>query len=147
MDAGSRLGRGFILTIDYGRDAAELYDERHMSGTMMAYSQHRATEDFLHAPGEQDLTAHVNFTALDLWGRRSGLTRTGCVSQMQFLVAMGQRNEFADIYDPGANEVERVRARLMLKTLIHPEGMGETFQVFVQHKGIESPRLTGLAGL
>jgi SAM-dependent MidA family methyltransferase len=147
MDAGRRLGRGFVLSIDYGREASELYDERHMSGTLMAYSQHRATEDFLQAPGEQDLTAHVNFTALDLWGRRVGLAKTGCVSQMQFLVAMGQHNEFADLYEPGASEVDRIRARLMLKTLIHPEGMGETFQVFVQHKGIEAPQLTGLAGL
>jgi SAM-dependent MidA family methyltransferase len=147
MDAGSRLGRGFVLSVDYGHEAAELYDERHMSGTLMAYSQHRATEEFLQAPGEQDLTAHVNFTALDRWGSRAGLDKTGCVSQMQFLVAMGRRNEFADLYEPGAGEVDRIRARLMLKTLIHPEGMGETFQVFVQHKGIEAPPLTGLAGL
>ena len=76
-EAGTRLGRGFVLTVDYGREAAELYDERHMRGTLLAYSRHRATEDFLRAPGEQDLTAHVNFTALDLWGRRSGLTRSG----------------------------------------------------------------------
>ena len=66
---------------------------------------------------------------------------------MEFLVAMGRANEFADLYEPGATEVERMRARLMLKTLIHPEGMGETFQVFMQHKGIDAPRLSGLAGL
>jgi SAM-dependent MidA family methyltransferase len=141
-EAGKRLGRGFVLTVDYGREAAELYDERHMRGTLLAYSRHRATEDFLHAPGEQDLTAHVNFTALDLWGRRAGLTRSGSVSQMQFLVALGQANEFADLYEPGASEVERIRARLLLKTLIHPEGMGETFYVFVQQKGVAQARLT-----
>lgn len=147
MDAGRRLGRGFVLTVDYGHEAAELYNERHMRGTLLAYSAHRATEDFLECPGEQDLTAHVNFTALDLWGRRAGLARTGCVSQMAFLVALGRANEFADLYDEGASEVERIRARLMLKSLIHPEGMGETFQVFIQHKGIVQPHLTGLAGI
>ena len=141
-EAGRRLSRGFVLTVDYGREAAELYDERHMRGTLLAYSRHRASEDFLHAPGEQDLTAHVNFTALDLWGRRSGLMRSGCVSQMQFLIALGQANEFADLYEPGASEVERVKARLLLKTLIHPEGMGETFYVFVQQKGMAEARLT-----
>jgi SAM-dependent MidA family methyltransferase len=141
-EAGKRLGRGFVLTVDYGREAAELYDERHMRGTLLAYSRHRASEEFLHAPGEQDLTAHVNFTALDLWGRRAGLTRSGCVSQMQFLVALGEANEFADLYEPGASEVERIRARLLLKTLIHPEGMGETFYVFVQQKGLAQARLT-----
>jgi SAM-dependent MidA family methyltransferase len=142
VEAGKRLGRGFVLTVDYGREAAELYDERHMRGTLLAYSQHRATEEFLRVPGEQDLTAHVNFTALDLWGRRAGLTRSGCVSQMQFLVALGEANEFADLYEPGAGEVERIRSRLLLKTLIHPEGMGETFYVFVQQKGVAQARLT-----
>jgi SAM-dependent MidA family methyltransferase len=144
---GRRLGRGFVLTVDYGHEAPELYNERHMRGTLLAYSEHRATENFFERPGEQDLTAHVNFTALDLWGRRAGLARTGCVSQMAFLVALGRGNEFADLYDEGANEVERIRARLFLKSLIHPEGMGETFQVFIQHKGLAAPQLTGLAGL
>ena len=147
MDVGRRLDRGFALTIDYGHEAAELYNERHMRGTLLAYSEHRATEDFFAYPGQQDLTAHVNFTALDLWGRRAGLARTGCVSQMAFLVALGRANEFADLCDEGASEVERVRGRLLLKSLINPEGMGETFQVFVQHKGVTDPVLTGLAGI
>lgn len=146
-DVGRRLGRGFVLTIDYGHEAAELYNERHMLGTLLAYSEHHATEEFFERPGEQDLTAHVNFTALDLWGVRAGLTRTGSVSQMAFLVALGRGNEFADLYDEGASELERIRARLMLKSLIHPEGMGETFQVFIQHKGIDRPNVTGLLGL
>jgi len=146
-DAGRRLGRGFVVSVDYGHEAAELYNERHMRGTMLAYAQHAVSEDFLHSPGEQDLTSHVDFTALDLWGARAGLQRAGCVSQMQFLVAMGRANEFADLYDPGAGEVEKVRARLMLKTLIHPEGMGETFYVFVQYKGITEPKLTGFLPL
>ena len=65
----------------------------------------------------------------------------------QFLVALGRGNEFtADLYEPGQTEVEKLRARLLLKNLIHPEGLGEKFQVLVQHKGIVAPRLTGLAG-
>jgi SAM-dependent MidA family methyltransferase len=147
VEAGTRLGRGFVLSVDYGGEAAQLYDERHMRGTLLAYSRHRASEDFLREPGEQDLTAHVNFTALDLWGRRAGLARAGCVSQMEFLVAWGRGNEFADLYDPGAGEVERVRSRLLLKTLIHPEGMGETFYFFLQQKGIPQQKGAGGARL
>ena len=147
-DAGRRLGRGFVLTVDYGRWARELYDQWHMRGTLLAYSAHRTSEDFLRAPGTQDLTAHVNFTALDLWGQRQGLACAGCVSQLAFLIALGRGNEFEDLYEPGASELDRTRARLMLKTLIHPEGMGETFQVFIQYKGLpEAPQLTGLAGI
>ena len=133
--------------MDYGREARELYNERHMRGTLLAYHQHRAGEDFYRAPGEQDLTAHVNFTALDLWGRRAGLERAGLVSLAQFLLALGRGNEFADLYEEGQSEVERLRARLLLKNLIHPEGMGETFQVFIQYKGVETPLLTGLEPL
>ena len=147
QDIGRRLDRGFVLTVDYGHEAAELYNERHMRGTLLAYSAHRASEDFFASPGERDLTAHVNFTALDVWGRRAGLSRTGYVSQMAFLVVLGRPSGFADLYDEDATEVERIRARLLLKSLINPEGMGETFQVFIQHKGVAQPRLTGLQGI
>ncbi len=145
-NAGRAIGRGFVLTIDYGHEARALYDEGHNRGTLLAYRDHAVTENILDAPGEQDLTAHVNFTALDLWGRRAGLIRTGLVTQSQFLVALGRGNEFADLYDPGRTEVEKLRARLLLKNLIHPEGFGEKFQVLIQHKGMEPAQLTGLSG-
>lgn len=144
--AGRALRRGFVLSVDYGHDARALYDEHHNRGTLLGYRDHAVSENLLDVPGEQDLTAHVNFTALDLWGHRAGLARTGLVTQSQFLVALGRGNEFADLYEPGQTEMEKLRARLLLKNLIHPEGMGEKFQVMVQHKGIEARRLTGLSG-
>jgi len=146
-EIGRRLERGFVLTIDYGHEAADLFDAHHVAGTLLAYANHRANEDFYVAPGEQDLTAHVNFTALRLWGQRSGLEALGLVSQTAFLLALGQGNEFADLYDEGMGESERVRARLQLKTLIYPEGMGERFQVLIQQKATPSAKLTGLAGI
>ena len=145
-NAGRALERGFLMTIDYGHEASALYDERHNRGTLLAYRDHGVTEDLLDAPGAQDLTSHVNFTAVDVWGRRAGLARTGLVTQSQFLVALGRANEFGDLYEPGQTEVEKLRARLLLKNLIHPEGLGEKFQVLIQHKGIEKPKLTGLSG-
>jgi SAM-dependent MidA family methyltransferase len=145
-NAGRAVERGFVLTIDYGHEARLLYDERHNRGTMLAYRNHAVSESLLDWPGEQDLTAHVNFTALDLWGRGAGLVQMGLVTQSQFLVALGRGNEFADLYEPGQSEVDKLRARLLLKDLIHPEGLGEKFQVLVQQKGIAAPRLTGLSG-
>lgn len=147
-EAGVRLGRGFVLTIDYGREARELCDELHMQGTLLAYEGHRATEEFFRAPGDQDLTAHVNFTALDLGGTENGLARTGMTSQTNFLLALARGSNFADIDSDGATDEEKARRRLLFKTLIHPEGMGETFQAFVQHKGFATPPvLTGLKAL
>jgi SAM-dependent MidA family methyltransferase len=143
-DAGKRLKRGFVLTVDYGHEASELYDQRHMRGTLLAYHRHRASEDFFRAPGEQDLTAHANFTALDRWGERGGLIRTGFTSQSNFLMALARQNDFADLQSEKMSESEQARARLLFKTLIYPEGMGETFQVLIQHKNVESPRLSGL---
>ncbi len=146
-EIGRRLERGYVLTIDYGHPAAYLFDDHHMRGTLLAYQNHRASEDFYAAPGEQDLTAHVNFTALEAWGKRAGLETAGFTSQTAFLLALGQGNEFADLYDAGQTEADRARARLQLKTLIHPEGMGERFQVLIQQKGVTVPQLTGLKGI
>jgi SAM-dependent MidA family methyltransferase len=146
-EVGRRLARGYVLTIDYGHPASDLFDDHHMRGTLLAYQNHRDSEEFYASPGEQDLTAHVNFTALESWGKRSGLERAGFTSQTAFLLALGQANEFADLYDEGQTEAERAKARLQLKTLIYPEGMGERFQVLVQRKGVGVSRLTGLGGI
>ena len=145
-EVGRRLARGYVLTIDYGHPASDLFDDHHMRGTLLAYQNHRASEEFYASPGEQDLTAHVNFTALESWGKRSGLETVGFTSQTAFLMALGQGNEFADLYDDGQTEAERTKARLQLKMLIHPEGMGERFQVLIQRKGVSAASLRGLAG-
>jgi len=137
-EVGRRLERGYVVTIDYGHPAADLFDERHVRGTLLAYRDHRVSEDFYAAPGEQDLTAHVNFTALETWGARSGLETERFTTQTEFLLSLAQPNEFADLYDSGQTEAHQVRARLQLKTLIHPEAMGERFQVLVQRKGLPS---------
>jgi SAM-dependent MidA family methyltransferase len=146
-DAAPRLRRGFILTIDYGFEAQQLYDDRHIRGTLMAYDRHRAGEDFYRAPGKQDLTAHVNFTALDLWGRRCGLICGGFTSQTNFLLALARQSNFAELDSPAASEHEKMATRSQFKTLIHPEGMGETFKVLIQQKGIDSVTLAGLQPL
>ena len=139
-----KLARGFVVTIDYGDLAEHLYTSDRPRGTLMTYRGHAASEDFYRAPGEQDLTAHVNFSALRDAGKEAGLGFTGFTTQERFLLALGEENEFADLYDPGESERERLQARLKLKRLIHPEGMGTIFKVLIQHRGIAAPRLTGL---
>ncbi len=141
---GEKLSRGFVVTIDYGDLAERLYTADRPRGTLMAYRGHVASEDFFSAPGEQDLTAHVDFSALIDGGSEVGLSLTGLTSQEPFLMALGEASEFADLYDPGQSEVQRLDARLKLKRLIHPEGMGGIFKVLIQHKGISAPTLTGL---
>ena len=144
---GMRLGRGFVLTVDYGHEAAELYHARRIRGTLMAYRNHRATDDALVAPGEQDLTAHVNFSALDRAGRRAGVQCTGLVFQTNFLLALARRFGLDNPGNRNWSDAKRLRERAAFTNLIDPEGMGETFRVLAQHKGIEAPRLTGLEPL
>jgi len=139
-----RLVRGFTLTIDYGDLAARLYTADRPRGTLMAYRGHMANEDFFSAPGEQDLTAHVNFSGLIRAGEHMGLNLTGFTTQERFLLALGEPDQFGDLYDPGQSEVERLDTRLKLKRLILPGGMGTVFKVLIQHKGIAAPALTGL---
>ena len=148
LDAAHRLNRGYCLSIDYGYPARELYNPHRMQGTLLAYCDHKVSENYYAAPGEQDLTAHVNFTALEIWGKDAGLETLGLVPQSRFLVSLGRKNEFSDIYDVGQSETDRIRAQLQLSSLIHPEGMGQTFQVLIQRKGIKSKTtLIGLAPL
>jgi SAM-dependent MidA family methyltransferase len=139
-----RLDRGFVLSIDYGHEAADLFDAHHHAGTVLSYSKHQASNNLYAAPGEQDLTAHVNFTALRQWGARQGLETLGLVTQTAILLALGKGNDFADLYDPGMDESARLRARLQLKTLIYPEGLGERFQVLLQQKGVPQAHLAAL---
>ena len=139
-----KLVRGFVITIDYGDLAARLYTPDRPRGTLMTYRGHIAAEDFYRAPGEQDLTAHVNFSALMDAGNEAGLEFMGFTTQERFLMALGEGNEFADLYDSGQNEREKLQARLKLKRLIHPEGMGTVFKVLIQHRGVGTPQLTGL---
>jgi len=139
-----KLDRGFVITIDYGDLARHLYTEDRAQGTLLAYHRHVPLVDTLSAPGQVDLTAHVNFSALIDAGEDAGLGLSGFTSQERFLLALGEANQFADLYEPGADEIKNLQARLKLKRLIHPEGMGNVFKVLIQHRGIEPPSLTGL---
>ncbi|MFQ5817544.1 MAG: class I SAM-dependent methyltransferase [Terriglobia bacterium] len=141
------LRQGFLLTIDYGYLARELYSPLRATGTLLAYHQHRVSENLLLLPGARDLTAHVNFTALMEHGHRLGLVPLGFTTQAKFLLALGKGNEFSDLYAPQASETERYQARLHLKQLIYPQGMGETFRVLVQAKAVKHASLTGLREL
>jgi SAM-dependent MidA family methyltransferase len=140
----AKLARGFVITIDYGDMAKRLYTPDRPRGTLMAYREHTAGEDFYSSPGETDLTAHVNFSALIDAGKEAGLELAGFTTQERFLLALGEGNAFSDICDPSESEIQQLQARLKLKRLINPEGMGTIFKVLIQQRGVEPAELTGL---
>ncbi len=128
------ISQGFLLVIDYGYTRAEQLAGRHR-GTLMAYRQHSASSDPYQAPGEQDLTAHVNFTALAAAAEQAGMQVCNLVTQSQFLMSIGEKNQFADVFEDCRLPQERAKVALQLKHLITPAGMGESFQVLIASRG------------
>ncbi|MSR65983.1 MAG: hypothetical protein EXS24_01235 [Pedosphaera sp.] len=125
-----KLERGKLLTIDYGMEAEGFYSPQRADGTLRSYRQHRVIENPLESPGEQDLTASVNFSVLTTMGELAGL-RTECYStQETFLTGILART----IDSPARfGEWTPVRTR-QFQTLTHPEHLGRPFQVLMQSR-------------
>ena len=141
------LKKGFVLTIDYGYLAKELYGPHRSEGTLLCYYQHRTSQNPYERLGEQDITSHVNFSGLIQKGEEVGLHLTGFVPQYQFLLALGLLQEMESL-GRDLSEMDALQLRLSLKHLIEPEmGMGEVFKVLIQHKGMDQPQLDGLRDL
>lgn len=124
------LQQGYIVTIDYGYTRRELV--RFPEGTLMSYHRHAAIDDVLVRPGEQDITAHVDWTALEEHGASLGLRTVRFESLASALLHAGEPDQFASAL-VGCDEAEQARHRMQLKSLLF--GMGETFRVLVQSKG------------
>jgi len=123
------LDAGCAITVDYGYTRAEA--ARFPMGTLMGYRAHVAREDVLIDPGERDITAHVNFTALEERGAQLGLRRASLETLARTLLDAGEKDQFAAVLQAD-DPAEALRRRMQLKTLL--VGMGETFRVLVQYK-------------
>lgn len=132
-----RMDRGFVMTIDYGHTAQDLYRPERRDGTFLCYFQQQTNEDPFLRVGEQDMTAHVDFSSLASVGEAQGLHVTGFTNQMSFLMGLGVEEMI------GTLELESPEFRAAIH-LLKPDGMGSTFKVLVQHKGVSCPELDGL---
>jgi len=140
--ASKALRQGFILTIDYGYPAPELYTPRRKLGTLLCYYRHQTEENPYLRPGLQDITSHVDFTTLMKCGERLGLQNDWFGEQYRFMLSTGIIEEIEEIERSAKPDEEKLRLRLTLKKLIMPEGgMGDTFKVLIQSKGVAAPRL------
>jgi SAM-dependent MidA family methyltransferase len=146
MRAAAQIERGFVIAIDYGYAREEQLAGRHR-GTLKAIRQHSVGANPYEAPGEQDITADVNFTALAAAASEQGMHAHKLVTQSQFLMGIGEANQFADAFEDCRQPQERAKVALQLKHLVTPAGMGESFHVLVASKGIEQGKVAALAGL
>ena len=133
-DVVRRLERGFLILIDYGHPARELYSMTHSAGTLTTFARHtmagpeRAGEEpaWLEQPGERDITAHVDFTSVQRAAEAEGATALGLLDQTYFLLGLGAAEmDGADL-----------KTRLALKTLLMPGGLGSTLKVLLLGKNV-----------
>jgi len=138
--------RGFVVVIDYAYAREEQLAGRHI-GTLKAIRQHSVSANAYEAPGEQDITADVNFTALAAVLQKRGFHTHKLITQSQFLMGIGEANQFADAFEDCRLPQERAKVALQLKHLVTPAGMGERFHVLVASRGIDPQKVPALAGL
>lgn len=131
------VDRGFVITIDYGHTAQDLYRPDRKDGTFLCYWRHQANTDPFTRVGEQDMTAHVDFSNLAVAGEDHGLHTTGFTNQMSFLMGLGVEQLLQEL----EQDSREFKAAIHL---LKPNGMGTTFKTLIQHKGIEKPGLDGL---
>ena len=140
-DAARRLTRGFMILIDYGHEARELYSPAHSAGTLTSFSGHRSggadvSSDalpWLAEPGERDITAHVDFTSVRAAAEAEGMTTIALLDQTYFLMGLL----------PGLENPESAIRHPQWRTLIVPGGLGSTMKVLILGKGVGTPPLKG----
>lgn len=132
-----KLDRGWMLLVDYGHPAAARHDPARAAGSLAAYRGHRRVEDPLADPGEQDLTAHVDFTAVARAADGAGLRVSGFTDQHHALTALA--TALFPAMPDDALTAESAREMRALRQLLHPESMGTSFKFLALGKGIGGP--------
>jgi len=134
---GTWLTRGAVLLIDYGFPRHEYYHPQRHRGTLMCHIQHRAHDDVFFAPGLQDITAHVDFTAVAHAAQTGGLEVLGYTSQARFLLNAGMADILATYAPPSPRLL--AQANGAVQKLISEAEMGELFKVIALGRGVTGP--------
>jgi SAM-dependent MidA family methyltransferase len=128
------LDRGFILTIDYGQLATDLYAHQNNQGTLVCYHRHVVSSDPYQHIGQQDITCQVDFTSLMRLGDRHGLATVGYALQRQFLTNLGFSSCLDALQTQGLSAARTALSRMAMMALVDPEEYGD-FKVLAQAKG------------
>ena len=140
------LEEGYVITIDYGYTSEEFYRPSRSQGTILCYRGHTINDNPYQEIGRQDITAHVNFSALCHWGQKNGLDCSGLTNQAQFLLAMGYRDYVLSTAEPGTSMLESARKIAYLNHTLLVD-MGNKFKVLIQQKGVSNEKQSQLQGL
>ncbi len=125
VEVSDTLGRGFVLVIDYGYPAAELYGPRRLAGSLLGYRAQKVVDDPFDGVGRTDLTAHVDFTALAVLAERCAWRNEGLTSQSEFLVSIGLEADLQSLQaSPDTDVQDYLLARSAIARLLDPRRMG-----------------------
>jgi SAM-dependent MidA family methyltransferase len=136
------LSEGFVLTIDYGYPASDYYSDERNRGTLLCYYKHQVNEDPYSNIGQQDITAHINFSSIKKWGEKYGFRTIGFCQQGTYLISLGIDEIIKELYE---NERDYLFEVAKIKRLIFPGTIGETHKVLIQCKWKGNPDLKGFA--
>jgi SAM-dependent MidA family methyltransferase len=142
-DISQQLDKGYVMTIDYGYTSEEMYRESRNNGTLLCYHKHSINDQPYDNLGEQDITSHVNFSALSHWGEKNGLTTCGLTRLNRFLLALGWDDHLRKTITSGPDQYLALRQYASIKYHFLVD-MGQKFSVLIQCKGIDSKNLQGL---
>jgi SAM-dependent MidA family methyltransferase len=131
----TKLQKGYLLTIDYGYPATRYYNPRRNQGNLQCYYQHQRHDNPYVNIGKQDITTHVDFTGLEVWGEKCGLRKIGFTQQALFLMALGLGTRIAEIPNSKLPINQILQRRDRLHQLLDPVGLG-SFGVLIQGKGL-----------
>ncbi len=133
--AAAALTRGYVVTVDYGAEAADLYQSpARREGTLRGFQAHQLVTDILAQPGAHDLTSTVNWTQLRAAGEAAGLENVSLERQDEFLLRAGLLAQLEQLDARETDEAARLQLRLGAREMILPGGMSQNFQVLVQKK-------------
>lgn len=144
--AARGLQRGYAIVIDYGYPAAKLYRAHRLEGTVRAYRAHTVSDDLFQNVGAQDLTAHVDFSALRRAGAREGLIFAGQTDQGAFLASLGMGDLLVELgHGPETTLPEYLAAQAAILRLIDPGGLGRFGVLIMARDAPVAPPLRGLS--
>lgn len=143
-DASRMFDRGYIITVDYGFNTHDYYCPERSTGTLLCYYRHQTNDEPLLRVGEQDITAHVNFSALADWGREAGLRPMGFVSQSSFLLNMEIDRHIARLHAE-LPEDKYLQAAAQVRSLLMPDGVGESHKILIQGRNAPEHPLKSLS--
>ncbi len=142
-EVAQSLRKGYVITIDYGAESTELYKNTRSCGTLLCYHKHQKNDNPYQYIGEQDISSHVNFSALWYWGLQNGLAYSGITEQASFLLGLGIKEYQEAVLKNNLGNLQTAMQESVMNYRLLID-MGMKFKVLIQQKGVPKHPLSGL---